>query len=392
MSRHHMLLAAFVIVLAACASDRAGMTAPEEAAFTNVLPDVEIRSLNMRHVQNLAGMHGLEVAFDKDLAVQSLHHRFHTISLFPLPTAEVLADISISDGTGSVSLANKHAYLSVTGGIRAFDVSDPTDPVLVVDHTTPCGAASHTLVAGANATTGYFLSAPASTTGDCPDKIGVLAVSLSSPTSGLFSEVPAPGGTSCRQFAVHSTLNIAAALCTEGSWDVAETWDITDLYNPVVTGTRWAPVGSTWHSAAFTWDGEILMLGNDMGRNFFYDAADIGSAPLAIHDIPLRGPGPQACSGNFVPGATDPYFAVLGCGGSGLSLVSITREGSGAVVAEDGFYRGIGSAAYSAYAFNNFLYASDVNRGLDIVSRSGPRFGRNPMTREPVRINSRSVY
>jgi hypothetical protein len=44
-------------------------------------------------------------------------------------------------------------------------------------------------------------------------------------------------------------------------------------------------------------------------------------------------------------------------------------------VAEGGFYTAIGSAAYSAYAFNNFLYATDLNRGPDIVSRSGSRLG-----------------
>jgi hypothetical protein len=393
MTRHALLRFSFAVTLFACASDRPGMTAPEVVSYAaGPVLDIELKSMNMRHVLNLAGMHGREIAFEKDLAVQSLLHRIRTIDITNPRRAMVVADIPLSDGTGSVAIANDYVYASVTGGIRVFDVRDAKNPVFVKDYMTPCGTASHTLVAGLEETMGYFLSAPASSAAGCLDKYGLLVVSLTDPTSGTFFELKAPGCTEHRQFAVHSTLNIALGLCKDAGWDAAETWDITDPYHPLVIGTKWAPIGSVWNSSAINWDGNIVMHGTSAGRSYFYKQDDAGGALPAYYEWVVRGPGPQTCSGSFEPDAADPYYAAASCGGSGFSFLSIAGEGSTTTVAEDGFYRPVGAAAWSAYAYNHTYYVSDQNRGLDIISRNGPRTGKNPETGERIRLNSRSVY
>jgi hypothetical protein len=61
-----------------------------------------------------------------------------------------------------------------------------------------------------------------------------------------------------------------------------------------------------------------------------------------------------------------------------MSFLEITRAGSTVTIIEDAFFRPIGADAWSAYWPQNFIYETDVNRGLDIFFRTGPRIAKTP--------------
>ncbi len=216
-------------------------------------------------------------------------------------------------------------------GVHVFDISDPSDPSLMASVTLPCG--SHTLtVAGISAGNLIVYSNNSSSSGcvdgtranDDPvgDFMDIIAVPLANPAgASLLRREPLAGPTTdirtgCHDAAViRGTVNLAAC----ASADTVNVWDIGDnstpggsiedpelLYTIVEPGIGTAGSGGRWHSAAFTWDGKVLVLGWEPGGGglpeceqtdpavkksmFFYDAAT-GSKlrPVRGHQRQLPG-------------------------------------------------------------------------------------------------------
>jgi hypothetical protein len=178
-----------------------------------------------------------------------------------------------------------------------------------------------------------------------------------------------------------------------------------------------------WHSASFTWDGDVIILGWEPGGGglgeceatdpatkrtaFFYDAHDghkIGQWTLprtqpadqncTIHNyntVPLRS-GKHVLvtsayqAGTYVVDFTDPANPeMLGYSDpAGLGQVISAQPGSdfGKPVNELG-------GAWSSYWYNNFIYESEITKGLNVFRFSGPETAGairlphlNPQTQE----------
>src|SRR6266536_2307614 len=272
-------------------------------------------------------------------------------------------------------------------GVHVFDISDPSDPSLMASVTLPCG--SHTLTVA---------------------------------------------GISAGNLIVYSN-NSSSSGCVDGTRanaDPVNVWDIGDnstpggsiedpelLYTIVEPGIGTAGSGGRWHSAAFTWDGKVLVLGWEPGGGglpeceqtdpavkksmFFYDAATgskLGQWTLpraqsseencTIHNfniVPLRSGRYVAISGNYQAGTwvtdfTDPANPVTVAWSDPPPLGQVVDPTTGQLVNELG-------GAWSSYWYNNFVYESEITKGVNVFRVSDPRLAGvirlnhlNPQTEE----------
>jgi len=312
-------------------------------------------------------------------------------------------------------------------GIRIFDVSDPTSPAFVSAVPTDCGSHTHTLIP--DESNGrvllYISSYPTSFLGptpfgtDCqrlnPDgsqghsKISVVGVPLDDPTSAAVVAEPefplsdfrgTPGARGCHDIQVFLELDLAAAAClSEG-----QVWDISDPLQPTTLHRVFHPDVDIWHSAAFTWDGELVVFGDEfaggggpgctdpedsLGRIYFYRTDD-PSAPLGSYKIP-RPQGSQICTMhnfNVIP-VTGRYALVAASNMGGTTVVDFTDPSAATEVAYYDSQQPPNASPWSSYWYNNFIYANDRARGVDVLLLSdriragAKRFPyMNPQTQE----------
>ena len=291
-----------------------------------------------------------------------------------------------------MSVHGQHAYDSHNTGLDAFDITDVayTFEFRFTGGPSPgCGYQSHTMKGDPSSGTGLILNVPATTTGDCDSGFDLAHFDLNAPGSHTVTRASYPTGTtSCRQFGLVDGPNHhqVAALCREDGWDVAQVW--SDPWNPAVTGRRWAPSGRQWHSVAFSGDGEVLALGDNMRSVYFYDPDDL-DALLARITIPERGSGPgsQGCTVAFVPQSpeSETRFVLAACGREGLSILQF-NGGASPSVEEFGFFTTGGADARSAFWYLDHIYMTDRNSGLFVLKDRGGRIGRNPRTGEMTRL------
>jgi hypothetical protein len=323
-------------------------------------------------------------------------------------------------------------------GVHVFDISDPTNPDLVASVEMPCG--SHTVsVAGVSSNRLIVYSNNSSGAG-CTggpangDFMDVIAVPLGNPAGAslihreeLFGPITAvtPG---CHDAGVLlGDINLAAC----ASADVTNVFDIganqypggspddpVFLFPIVEPGVGQAGTNGRWHSAAFTWDGEVIILGWEPGGGaepecqttdppvdksmFFYDAddaADDGTAAgtkLGQWTLP-RGqdePGENCTIHNYniVPLRSGRYVAVSGNYQAGTWVTEFTNPASPVTVAwsdPPALKPPDLGGAWSTYWYNNFIYESEITKGLNVFRLSDPttagaiRLGHlNPQTQE----------
>jgi hypothetical protein len=341
-------------------------------------------------------------------------------------------------------------------GVHVFDISDPVHPVLKAAVELPCG--SHTVtVAGVSNNRLIVYSNNSSSSGcvdgtranDDPvgDFMDVIAVPLDDLAGASLihrEELAGPATdirTGCHDAAViRGTVNMAAC----ASADAVNVFDIganahpggsledpAPLYTIQEPGVGQAGTFGRWHSAGFTWDGKVLVLGWEPGGGgepfctangtqvpvgagafvtqadihksaFFYDAATgrkLGQWVLprpqtldencTIHNynvVPLRSGRYVLVSGNYQAGTwvtdfTDPAHAQTIAWSDPPPLGQVTTP-TGEVVNELG-------GAWSSYWYNGFIYESEITKGLnvfrlsDIVTAGAIRLPRsNPQTEE----------
>jgi hypothetical protein len=311
-------------------------------------------------------------------------------------------------------------------GMHIWDISDLEDPVLVGEvelslrpqaDSPGCGTHTLTLVKDPEANRVIIYNA---TSGNNPplecDWIDIVQVPLANPGAASFvRREPLMGGHAAHDNGVIlGDVNMLATASGHMSNVFSIENSLTDpefLYTieePGVGGSDPAHPGN-WHSAGFTWDGEVIILGWEPGGGalpeceatdppttksaFFYDAdtgAKLGQWTLprpqsaaencTIHNyntVPLRNGRHVLVSGNYQAGTwvadfTNPASPVT-LGWSDPPPLVPTQLGG----------------AWSSYWYNNFIYESEITKGLNVFRFSGPETGGamrlphlNPQTQE----------
>jgi hypothetical protein len=318
-------------------------------------------------------------------------------------------------------------------GVHIFDISDVEDPVLVGELSLPCG--SHTAsVAGVSGDNLIVYSNNSSAAG-CDggpadgDFMDIIAVPLDDPEAaslvhreelaGPTNPASVPG---CHDVGViRGDVNLAtcASADTTNVFDIGENdtpggslEDPVLLYTitePGVNGLSGGESLGRWHSAAFTWDGEVIILGWEPGGGstpeceesdppvdkslFFYDA-DTG-AKLGQWTLPRAQSAAENCTihnYNIVPLRSGRYVAVGGHYQAGTWVTEFTDPANPRTVGWSDPPPLVPTqlgGAWSSYWYNNFIYESEITKGLMVFRLSDPttagaiRLDRlNPQTQE----------
>ena len=275
-------------------------------------------------------------------------------------------------------------------GVHVFDVSDQNDPALVGSVVLPCG--SHTLTTAGVSDGNLIVYSNNSSSAGCvdgtranDDPVGdfmdVIAVPLANPAgASLIHREPLAGPTTDVRTGCHDAGVILGevnkAVCA--SADTINVWDIGAnatpggspedpalLFTVFEPGVGVAGTNGRWHSGGFTWDGEVLIAGWEPGGGaepeceatdpdsdksmFFYDATT------------------GAKLGTWATDFTDPANPITVGWSDPPPLPQVTTP-EGQLVNELG-------GAWSAYWYNNFIYESEITKGVHIFRLSGRATG-----------------
>jgi hypothetical protein len=315
-------------------------------------------------------------------------------------------------------------------GVHVFDISDPTNPTLEAAVELPCG--SHTATAAGVDAGALIVYSNISSSVGCgigldragQDALGdfmdVIAVPLNNLAgASLVHREPLAGPTDplvrtgCHDIGVILG-DVDKAACASADtinvFDVSNPRDPSLLFTITEPGVGDSTTNGRWHSAAFTWDGEVIIGGWEPGGGaapecestdpvvdksmFFYDA-DTGTK-LGIWTLPRGQDGAnENCTihnYNVVPLRSGRYVAVSGNYQAGTWVTDFTDPANAVTVAWSDppvlTPPDLGGA-WSSYWYNNFVYESEITKGLNVFRVSDPRVDGtirlrrlNPQTQE----------
>ena len=277
-------------------------------------------------------------------------------------------------------------------GIRIVSIADPADPVYLASVDTDCGSHTHTLVPDTanDRVLLYVLSYPLTEHGvECNvvghRKISVIEVPLDDPTAAKVVSTPSVSpAIGCHDVTVFMPEKLAAAACLTES----QIWDISDPVNPTILSHIVNPLINIHHSAAFSWDGDTVVLGDELGgAAAAAGCLTDGNAPLgALWFYDVSNPASPAMRGSFViPGTrvtlecTAHNFNIIPLPGDRDILVSAWYTGGTTIVdftdpanpEQIGFYipsEGAPGNSWSSYWYNGYIYANNLgDRGIDVL-------------------------
>jgi len=321
-------------------------------------------------------------------------------------------------------------------GVHVFRVSEVSDPQLVASVELPCG--SHTATAAGvsagrlivysnnSSSVGCGTTTDLATQNALGDFMDVIAVPLSDPAAAsLVHREPLAGPGTAVRTGCHDVGvilgDVSKAACA--SADTINVFDIGAndtpggsvedpqlLFTISEPGVGQAGTNGRWHSAAFTWDGKVIVAGWEPGGGgllecessdpdvdksmFFYDAGT--GAKLGQWVLPRGqdGAGENCTVHNFniIPLRSDRYVAVSGNYQAGTWVTEFTDPANPATVAwsdPGALVPAELGGAWSSYWYNNFVYESEITKGLNVFRVSDPvtagaiRLARlNPQTQE----------
>ena len=328
-------------------------------------------------------------------------------------------------------------------GVHVIDISDPENPNVVAFVDTLCGSHTETLVPDlennrllvySNSSSGSILggepgdpSQPTSCRG-----FDIIEVPLDDPSeAGYVRFVPAgdPNEDPTMHHPCHDTgviLGDANLVACAGSGSVGnvegpgiavfsiDPADGASKDNPKFLYYKVTGGISLGHSASFTWDGEVIIVGHEPGggggarcqetsnpleRTFFYVDADTGDS-IGQFTLPRTQTSVENCTThnyNVVP-LTDRYVMVSGNYQSGISVIDFTDPANAQEIAyadpaplvDPNPPVGIELGGdWSSYWYDGRIYESDITRGLiiwklsDIAVEDFQKLGHlNPQTQE----------
>jgi hypothetical protein len=301
-----------------------------------------------------------------------------------------------------------------------FDISDLSNPDLVDSIDLPCG--SHTLTAVPDEANDRLLVYSSSSNVACP-WIDINEVPLDDPASSSFLRQE-PSDHTCHDIGVilGDAMRAACAGCEGVRVFSLGGDDGGTLEDPELLFHITEPGVTIGHSAAWTWDGEVIVFGHEPGggvddqckatdpvinRSFFFYDGDTG-AKLGQWTLPRPQTGSENCTlhnYNVVPLRSGRYVLVQGSYQSGTSVIDFTDPANAVEVGwsdppplpvpagtpfclVDGDGCDVGGA-WSSYFYNGFIYETNITEGLNIFKFSGKETGGalrldhlNPQTQE----------
>ncbi len=388
-----------------------------------------------------------DIAFQGKIAYQGNYNGFRVIDISAPGNPKLLAQPECNGDQGDIvvwdhvlvrSWNTKRADDRVCGntivpagfeGLHIWDISNPADPQLLGALELPCG--SHTATAAGVDEGDLIIYSNNSSAGGCTggaaagDFMDIIAVPLADPGAAtLIHREPLAGPTTAVTPGCHDAAvilgSVNKAACA--SADTINVWDIANPRDPELSFTIFEPgVGEAgtngrWHSAAFTWDGEVLVAGWEPGGGgageceaddpdidksmFFYSAQD--GSKLGEWVLPRAQGADENCTihnYNIVPLRSGRYVVVSGNYQAGTYVTDFTDPAHPVTVAfQDPVSLGPGpfcggfcqiGGSWSSYWYNNFVYESDITRGLNVFRVSdnalagAMRLARlNPQTQE----------
>ncbi len=326
-------------------------------------------------------------------------------------------------------------------GVHVFDISNPRDPALIAavefsqagaqNRGTADGCGSHTVTGVpdlANQRLVVYSNNSSGANRPVCNAIDVLQVPLADPAAAShIGRVPLTGGSlgsnnGCHDAAVIlGDVNLLA--CASGH--AANVFSIGAPRGGTLEKPRFlytieeadsagnkVGVGGRWHSASFTWDGNVLVMGWEPGggaqprcrstdadiykSKFFYDAATGAKLGQWVLPRPQDGTGENCTIHNFnvVPMQSGRYVAVGGHYQAGTWAVDFTNPREPATVAfsDPSPITPVNlGGAWSSYQYNGFAYESEIQSGLNVFRISDRALSGeirlpylNPQTQDPL--------
>ncbi|MGH3060933.1 MAG: LVIVD repeat-containing protein [Gaiellaceae bacterium] len=301
---------------------------------------------------------------------------------------------SPATGTGSSQLSCDGEPVALGfEGVHIFDISNLEDPELVGSLAMPCG--SHTATVAPDLANDRLVVYNQTSGGPCPF-ITIFEVPLDDPGSAsIIRTEPLEEADACHDSAVilgdvmklacasHDHANVYSIGGAGGGsledpaflYTVSEPGVCNEPGNPLCNGN--------WHSAGFTWDGEVLILGWEPGGGaapeceatdpdvkkswFFYDADD--GSKLGQFVLPRPQTATENCTihnYNVVP-TKKGYVLVGGNYQAGISVVDFTDPANAKEIAFADPAPLVPTQLggdWSTYWYNGRIYESDITRGL----------------------------
>lgn len=324
-------------------------------------------------------------------------------------------------------------------GVHIFSIADPANPTLIgsvefssaggTQRGTADGCGSHTVTGVPDLANDRLIIYSNNSSGanrPICDAINVLEVPLANPAAAShIAYVPLVGGSRGSNNGCHDAsvilgdVNLLA--CASGH--AANVFSIGaprggSLVAPqflytveeVDSDGNAVGVGGRWHSAAFTWDGEVLVLGwepgggarpeceasdPDIKKSMFFYHADTGTK-LGQWVLPRPQSETENCTVhnyNIVPARNGRYVAVSGNYQAGTWVTDFTDPANPVTVAYSDPTpiepTNLGGA-WSTYWYNGAIYESEIQSGLNVFRLSDQRTAGefrlpflNPQTQDP---------
>jgi hypothetical protein len=291
-------------------------------------------------------------------------------------------------------------------GLHVFDVSNPAAPTLVASVETECG--SHTASGVPDLANGRLLIYNSPSSVVCPG-IDIVSVPLANPAAASYLRSE-PAGRSCHDTGVILGDAMLAA-CAGGNGFTVWSLDPADggsLVDPVQLYSVAIPGVTIGHTAAFSWDGEVLIFGHEPGggsqarcqatssetdRSLFFFDADTGTQ-LGRILFPRPQSAEENCTWhnlNVVP-TNKGYVLVSGNYQGGISVVDFTDPANAVEIAYADPAPLVPTQLggdWSTYWYDGLIYESDITRGLlvwnlsDRAVAGARKLGHlNPQTQE----------
>ena len=364
---------------------------------------------------------GSDLAFKNDLLFAGTYQGFGIFKIYRrAPHLKQIAFMQCPGGQGDISVMGDYVYLSVDNplvgetcspedtaaannadatagnaweGLRIFDVSDPTRPKWIKSIQTDCGSHTHTLLPGQTKSYIYIESYPLSgqSATNCNAtthrKSQIIEFPSADPTKAKLLEttIDANPSIGCHDITTFPDRNLMVGACINHS----RVWNIKDPVNPELLATIENPDMQIHHSTAMTWDGKILVLGDEyggaaapggctgdedstIGAAWFYDVSDPANPTLMGHHALPRVPNPpdeQAeadrfrCTNhnfNVIPMRNGKYLLAVSYYMGGIAVVDFSDPTD---PTEVGHYmldpNGLGQDTWAAYWYNGRIYTND---------------------------------